>query len=337
MDEDLRHDLPSPDNLRTTFRPLPFFGNPHVQTVLGNLWKGPPVRLTSRLHIVSLADGDALAAHETTPPGWRAGDPVALLVHGLGGCHRSAMIQRLTNQFTARGLRAVRVDLRGAGAGTHLARRIYNAACADDVRAVAEFFLRQTPTSSLYAVGLSLGGNVVLNLAGDAAMTPLPGLVAVAAISPPVDLVACSAMLATLPFYDHYYARNLRSQVLQHEARFPDLPRTRFPKKLTMLLFDEIYTAPRGGFANALDYYRRASSLAKIPAIQIPTFILFAQDDPFIAVPPLGPFQERANLHVLLVLKGGHLGFLGRDGAGGLRWGEKRVVDWIMAKIAARD
>ncbi len=113
-----------------TFRPLPFLGNPHVQTILGNLWKGPRVLLPTHTEVVPLPDGDALAIHETTPPGWQQGDPVILLVHGLGGSHRSAMMQRLTNRVQRRGLRVVRVDLRGTGAGARLARRLYNAACA---------------------------------------------------------------------------------------------------------------------------------------------------------------------------------------------------------------
>jgi predicted alpha/beta-fold hydrolase len=280
-----------------------------------------------------LADGDALAVHDTTPAAWRPGAPVVLLVHGLGGCHRSFYLQRLTNQFTDHGLRAVRVDLRGAGAGVRLARRVYNAACASDVRAVGEFLLRQTPDSPLLLVGYSLGGNIVLNLAGDAATKPLPGLRAVAAVSPPVDLVQCSAMLATLPFYDRYYARNLRLQVRQHELHFPGLPTVHFPRALTMRRFDDLYTAPRGGFADAMDYYRRASSWPVIPEIQVPTFILSARDDPFIAVKPLERLQGHTNLQIHLVPKGGHLGFLGRDGAGGVRWGEQRVVDWILAHV----
>jgi predicted alpha/beta-fold hydrolase len=316
-----------------TFRPLPFLGNPHVQTILGNLWKGPSLRLASRLHVVTLADGDGLAAHEATPPGWQPEAPTVLLVHGLGGSHRSAMIQRLAGAFTVHGWRAVRVDLRGAGAGVTLSRRVYNAACAEDVRSVAEHFLRQAPDSPLCVVGVSLGGNIVLNLVGEAASKPLHGLSALAALSPPVDLVLCSAMLARLPFYDRYYARNLRRQVQVHQTRVPEAPRTAFPSRLTMRLFDEIYTAPRGGFADATDYYRRASSLPKIPDIRLPTLILSALDDPFIAAGPLKALRGHADLHMQLVAKGGHLGFLGRDGAGGLRWAEKRVVEWVVAQI----
>ena len=34
---------------------------------------------------------------------------------------------------------------------------------------------------------------------------------------------------------------------------------------MTMRLFDDLYTAPRCGFGDALDYYRRTSSLPLIP------------------------------------------------------------------------
>ena len=320
-----------------TFRPLPLLGNPHVQTILGSLWKGPGVKLPSRLHTVALADGDALAAHETTPLDWKSGQPIVVLVHGLGGSHRSAMVQRLANAFNAHGMKVIRVDLRGAGAGVGLARRVYNAASAEDVRATSEFFCHQSPSSPLFLVGLSLGANIVLNLAGSAATKPLAGLKAVAALSPPVDLVMCSAMLATLPFYDHYYARNLRRQVRKHEACHPDVARAAFPKNLTMRQFDEIYTAPRGGFADAMDYYHRASSLPVIPQIEVPTFILSARDDPFIAVPPLERLGGHSNLQIMLVSKGGHLGFLGHDGQGGLRWAERRMVEWVISQTALPD
>jgi predicted alpha/beta-fold hydrolase len=316
-----------------TFRPLPFLGNPHVQTILGNLWRGPKVALPTRMHVVALPDGDALAIHETTPPAWLPGSPTIILVHGLGGSHQSGMMRRLTNCFTKQGIQVFRVDLRGAGAGVKLARRVYNAACAGDVRTAAEYVHAQAPTSLLVLLGFSLGANIVLNVAGQAAARPIPNLQAVAAISPPVDLVLCSAMLAKLPFYDGYYARNLRRQVRLHEAHFPDLTPVHFPERLTMRLFDDIYTAPKGGFADAMDYYRLASSLPIIPQIQVPTFILSARDDPYIPVPPLEKLQGHPNLHIHLVPKGGHLGFLGRTGNGSIRWGEETTARWIMTML----
>ncbi len=201
---------------------------------------------------------------------------------------------------------------------------------------MAKYLHLKIPASPLFLVGFSLGGNIVLNLAADAAVKPLPMLAAVAAISPPVDLVWCSAMLARLPFYDRYYARNLHRQLRQHHMVYPDLPLPQFPRRLTMRLFDEIYTAPAGGFADALDYYRRASSLPLVPTIAVPTYILSARDDPYIPVEPLAGLQGHAHIQVDLVPKGGHLGFLGSDGAGGIRWGEQRTSAWIFSRLPFR-
>jgi predicted alpha/beta-fold hydrolase len=313
------------------FRPLRFLSNPHVQTVLGN-WPGAraiaPAAVERHVH---LADGDRLVLHDSMPGLWRPAGRVALLVHGLGGSHRSGQVQRLAGLLLARGWRAVRLDLRGAGRGASLARRTYNAGCSEDVRAAAAEVHRWTPASPLALIGLSLGGNIVLKLAGEAADRPVPGLERVAAVSPPVDLEACAARLA-LPrnrLYDRLFVRNLREQVGRQQRHFPDLPRVRFPRRLTMRQFDELYTAPRGGFADALDYYKRAAALPLLPRIAVPTFILTARDDPFITAEPLETLPALPHVTVHLTEQGGHLGFLGRDGAGGLRWAERRVIDWV--------
>ncbi len=108
------------------FRPLPFLGNPHVQTLVGNLFKGSPRRLAAREHHVALADGDRLAVFDSVPAGWRPGMPMVLVVHGLGGSHRSGYAQRLAGLLHRHGLRMVRMDLRGAGKGAALARKSYN-------------------------------------------------------------------------------------------------------------------------------------------------------------------------------------------------------------------
>src|SRR5579859_3461103 len=116
------------------FRPLPFLKNPHVQTVLGALAPGADCPWPDARRIVRLADGDALVLHNNTPAGWKEGDPLVLLVHGLSGSHRSPHIRRLAALFLARRARVVRMDLRGAGHGLPLARRCYHAGRSDDVR-----------------------------------------------------------------------------------------------------------------------------------------------------------------------------------------------------------
>jgi predicted alpha/beta-fold hydrolase len=70
--------------------------------------------------------------------------------------------------------------------------------------------------------------------------------------------------------------------------------------------------------------------LPLIADIQVPTLILTARDDPFIAPEPFEGLNVPAHIHIQVTEHGGHLGFLGWDGGGGVRWAERRVVDWVM-------
>ncbi len=314
------------------FRPLPLLSNPHVQTVLAILFKGRPFSFASTEHTVALPDGDHLVLHDSVPPGWQPGDRIALLVHGLGGSHQAGSVQRLAGLLLPAGLRVVRLDLRGCGRGLPLARRPYHAGCSGDLRAAAAEVHRWSPTSPLVLIGFSLGGNIVLKLAGEAAEQPVPGLECVVAAAPPIHLERCSELLA-LPrnrFYERHFLHHLLRLVRQRQRLFPDLPQVRFPPHLTLRVFDDLYTAPRSGYAGALDYYRRAASAPLIPAIRVPALILTARDDPFIAVEPFEDLAVPPHVEVRILDQGGHLGFLGWDGAGGIRWAERRIAEWVL-------
>lgn len=313
------------------FRPLPLLGNAHVQTLLGTWLTGRSLPHATQERQLLLADGDRLVLHDSVPPSWKPGAPTALLVHGLAGTHDSGYMRRLAGRLLSRGVRVVRMDLRGCGRGASLARGTYNAGCSDDVRAAAVELGRESPASPLVLIGFSLGGNIVLKLAGEAAANPVPGLDCVVAVSPPIDLERCSILIALRRnrFYERHFVSSLVSQVRERRRYFPEVPEVRFPRKLTLRLFDDLYTAPRGGFADALDYYRRVAALPLVPRIRVPTFILTARDDPFIAVEPFESLAAPPNVHIQILPCGGHLGFLGWDGTGGIRWAEQRIADWV--------
>ena len=95
-------------------------------------------------------------------------------------------------------------------------------------------------------------------------------------------------------------------------------------------LFDDLYTAPRSGFRDSTDYYHRSSSHSLISRITLPTLILTARDDPFIAVEPFEELTPPPNVTLRILPKGGHVGFLGLDGDGGIRWAERRLVNWLL-------
>jgi predicted alpha/beta-fold hydrolase len=224
------------------------------------------------------------------------------------------------------------MDLRGCGNGMALARRPYHGGCSDDVRAAAEAITRWSPQSHLVVIGFSLGGNIALKLAGEASDRPLPNLAAVVAVSPPIDMVRCCELLASPRnrIYEMHYVRGLTRQVRQRRAMHASEPAVIFPRRLGMRIFDDLYTAPIWGFDGALDYYRRASALPLIPRISVPTFILTAADDPFIAVQSFESLRAPTNVEVSILPHGGHLGFLGRNSTGGVRWAECRVAEWVL-------
>jgi len=314
------------------FRPLPLLSNPHLQTVIAAFWSGPTFDHPTREQVLRLPDGDGLILYDSVPPGWKPGDKMALLIHGLTGSHRSYPVQRTGRQLLERGVRVVRIDQRSAGRAIPLSRHTYHSGRSDDMRAVVAEMHRWSPTSPITVVGFSLGGNLALKLAGEAATHPVPGLERVVTVGPPIDLARCCALMS-LPRnrqYEKFFLRGLLSEARQRHRYFPDLPPLRLPRRMTMRVFDDLYTAPTCGFADAVDYYRRASALPLVPRINVPTLILTARDDPFIAVEPIESLPRTDYLTVQILSHGGHLGFLGWDGKGGVRWSDRRIVDWVL-------
>jgi predicted alpha/beta-fold hydrolase len=314
------------------FRPLPFFlGNPHVQTVLGALLPGRVCPRPQRRYVLGLGDGDSLLVYENRPRTWRPGLPVALLVHGLTGCHRSNHVRRMAAALLDRGVRVFRVDLRGAGDGIAFARGTYHAGRSEDLRAVLAALHSAAPASPLWLIGVSLGGNVSLKLAGELSEHPVANLARVAALNPPIDLPRCCVLLEKPHnrFYERRFLNELLAAALRRRKFFPDLPPVNLPRTLTLRQFDDLYTAALCGFAGVEDYYRRASSFPYVPRIPIPTLILTSRDDPFVAVEPFEELSPPAHVVVQIAERGGHVGYVGLDFARGLRWAERRLVDWL--------
>jgi predicted alpha/beta-fold hydrolase len=308
------------------FQPIRGLQNAHVQTVLGVVLRGSafPHRAVRRL--VTLPDGDRLVLHDTRPRNWGSTDPIVLLLHGIGGSHRSGPVVRLARMLYRRGVRVVRLDLRGAGAGLPLARRTYHAGCSADVRAALEAIHRLEPDAPICLSGISLGGNVALKLAGEAAAPP--GLSRVAVVAPPVDLAACLNRISHRKnrFYDRYFVGGLLAEARRRERLFPELRLPPLPRPMTLRLFDELLTAPRGGFRDAADYYAQSSSGPFVTNIGVPTLILAARDDPFVDPEPIERLARPPCVGIQMTDHGGHVGYLG---GAQLYWGEQTLADWL--------
>jgi predicted alpha/beta-fold hydrolase len=330
------------------FRPHPLVRGGHLQTIVGNYlpsW----VQLDSVLHRVPLPDGDAIALHEDGGAnipvcqdgnGSKGGRPhVVILVHGLGGCHQSGYMLRCSAKLRARGYRVFRMDLRGCGAGIGLARRPLHAGRSEDAEAVLAYVSQQCPDQSIHLVGFSMGANIVLKLAGELSTTAPSHLASVMAVSPPIDLVACTGHIqrGLNQVYDRRFVHSLIRHVGQQAAIVPDaLSRPLVPRPRRLMEFDSLFTAPLSGFADVHDYYTRASSRPLLARINVPTLIITAASDPIVPVQSFEQASYSSTTQVVIVPCGGHLGFVAAAGPDAdRRWLDWRVVDWVALQATS--
>jgi predicted alpha/beta-fold hydrolase len=321
------------------FQPHPLVGGAHAQTVVGRYLGGEHQRLAATPYEIPLPDGDCIVVLESSPPCWRSHQPTALLVHGLAGCANAAYMVRIGRRLLRQGIRVVRMNLRGSGAGFGLARGIYHAGRSEDLREAVAWLHERDGDSPIGVVGFSLGANLALKLAVEAADAPAAGLDCVLAANPPIDLVASAQQMKRLVnrLYTWNFARWLRGMVERLHRQFPELGRPRLEGVNTLYDFDDRYTAPRNGFASADDYYERCSLVSSLSRIRVPGMIVHALDDPFIAPEPFLRVTRPPSLSLELVPHGGHLGYLSRDSwQGDHRWLDARLAIWLASRWGTR-
>ncbi len=312
------------------FQPFPTLSNNHAQTLIAS--RLPlNTRLPSVTKRVVLPGGDQLALEISTPEHWQKTDLTVVMIHGLCSSHLAPYLVRLTRKLYVRGVRAVRVNLRGCGSGYGLAKGIYHSGRSEDVLAALTELYQETPTSPVVLIGFSLGGNLVLKLAGEVPEQAARYLKQVIAICSPVHLKNCSSLLSqpSNRLYDQHFVNLLKADVATKQELFPDLPRVMLPNKLSLYDFDNLYTAPRGGFKDAEDYYQRCSAAPFVKNISIPCRILFAEDDPFIDATVFDGLTLPPHIEIFHTRHGGHVGFLGHPGRGGFYWLDWQILTWL--------
>lgn len=267
--------------------------------------------------------------------------PTLVIWHGMEGSTASAyMLTTAAKAFRA-GFNVVRVNFRNCGDTEHLSPTLYHGGLSEDLRVVIAELIERDQLSRLFIAGFSLGGNMVLKLAGEYGENPPPELKAVCAISPSIDLRASTNLMAQRRnwIYDQDFLRRLKNRIRIKEKLFPDLyDSTRLEGIRSMEQFDNHYVAPAFGFADANEYYAKASSLPYISRIRIPTLIIHAEDDPFIPFEPMRDPSIAANPYVLLLAteRGGHVAFVSVHAGDERFWAESRLVEFFRMIAGAR-
>ena len=323
------------------FEPHPLFRNRHAQTLAGTYLPGQRYRYRAVRHRVVLPDADVVVLHDDSPVEWPTGGRVALLLHGLAGCHSSAYMERVAGKLNGAGVRTFRMDLRGCGAGEGLAARPYHAGRSDDAIAALEFVQTLCPNAPVTLVGFSLSGNIVLKLLGEAPDAVPSNVVKAAAICPAIDLGHCVRSLIG-PFqrsYDRYFVRVLCAQIRTNSRLRTDLPPLVATRPIASIFdFDDLYTGPVCGFGSAENYYTASSAKRHIERIRVPTLVLAAADDPLVPITCFDGIRVPLNVMLHVTKHGGHLGYVAKRGIDrDRRWMDWRIVDWVMSDLAGSD
>ncbi len=103
-----------------------------------------------------------------------------------------------------------------------------------------------------------------------------------------------------------------------------------FKQIKSLKAFDDLYTAPAHGFKDAYDYYEKNSSLQFLPNIQVPIFILNAENDSFLSSNcyPFSLAEKSKNIYLETPKYGGHVGFHINDK---IYYSEERALQFLTS------
>lgn len=327
--------------MKDEFTPAWWLRNRHLQTIWGRLAR-PRRIVDTRREVVTTPDGDELVLDQLE------GDPRQrhiVVLHGLEGSSNSVYIQGLLSlaerrhvPMTVMNFRSCARDLRRIGTALpNRGTRLYHSGETTDLD-FAVRLLRDRGSEKLGAIGISIGGNVLLKWLGEqGAAAPLARA---ATLSVPYDLAASARHLerGSGALYARSFLRSLNSKAVAITTRHPhlapavDLERAR--RARTFHEYDDAVTAPLHGFDDVHHYYRESSSLRYLSRITVPTLCISALDDPFLPPETLDEVRREKSdvVELLVTARGGHVGFVGGVFPWKpVYWAEGRAIDFVCS------
>jgi predicted alpha/beta-fold hydrolase len=262
--------------------------------------------------------------------------PTLVVLHGLEGSCESGYMLGTGEKAWIAGFNVVRLNQRNCGGTEKLSPTLYHSGLSCDIRAVVLELAERDGFPEIFAAGYSMGGNLVLKMAGEMGDAPRAALRGVVAIAPALDLAACADALSKPRnfIYEHHFVTRLKRHMRHKASLFAHLYALHavpgFRRIRTVREFDDVITARFCGFADASDYYTRSSASRVVSEIRVPTLIIAAKDDPFV---PFAPFQIPAILGnrwitLLAPEHGGHCAFISQEDGPERFWAETRIVEF---------
>jgi hypothetical protein len=261
-------------------------------------------------------------------------ETLLVLFHGLEGSSRSHYAEAFADFCNERGIGFVIPHFRGCGGEINIGPRAYHSGDHEEIGWMLAR-LREMHRGTILAAGVSLGGNALMRWAGEAGESAASCVSAVAAVSSPLDLAAGAVAIGrgfNRLVYTTMFLRTMKPKALDKLRQHPGLfDGAKLAAARDLHEFDDVFTAPLHGFANADDYYARASAKPHLHRIRIPTLLLNARNDPFVPAASL-PHETEVGRRVTLwqPREGGHVGFPDGRLPGHVRRMPDEVGGWLL-------
>lgn len=321
--------------IESTYRPPRLFRWTHAQTVYPTLFRRvahPPYRRET----LTTVDGDFLDLdfwRQSVPmKGALSSRPLAIIAHGMEGSSNAVYVRGMAVALYAAGWDILAWNMRGCGGQPNKKKFFYHSGKTDDLAAVIAH--AQKTHAAIDLLGFSLGGNVLLKYLGEIGERIPTGLRGAVAVSVPCDLEACAENLRR-PVNFIYLKRFLLSFHAKIRAKMKAMPGVVNDEAFAHIRdihdFDNRYTAPDFGYADAHAYWQANASLAFLPSIALPTLLLNSLDDPFLS-PSCYPREIAAanpNFFLEIPRYGGHCSFIARN-PDRLYYSEARAREFLM-------
>lgn len=313
------------------YRPPVGFGNPHVQTVYPTLFRRV-CGVAYQRERIETADNDFLDL-DLSPAGTRR---LAIVLHGLEGDSTRPYMRGMVKAVNSGGWDALALNFRGCSGEPNRNLRLYHSGETGDLALVVDHMISKDRYDELALIGFSLGGNVILKYLGERGKNVPSVITKAVTFSAPCDLSACSGEIGRLAnrLYLKRFLVMLRGKIRAKMALRPgEIDDRDWEKMKSLKDFDDRYTAPLHGFKDAEDYYAQSSSKRFLQNISVPTLVVNAADDPFLAKTcfPHVEAESNGNFFLEIPKHGGHVGFVSFNDRGEY-WSESRAVSFLNGR-----
>lgn len=310
---------------KSTYKRPNWLFNGHLETIFPALFRQVTVPFPTRERIET-SDQDFLDLDW-----YRTGSPrLVIISHGLEGNSRRPYMLGMVREFLNIGFDTLAWNYRGCGEELNRKPIFYHSGATYDLDQVvmqAEFHYEE-----IFLIGFSLGGNLTLKYLGEIKNSRKKIKKAVA-ISVPLDLGKSCEQISSGQnlIYSKRFLQTLIKKVESKADLFPEeFSLDKLKKVKTLRDFDDVFTGPLHGFADAEEYYQVNSSLQFLDKIETPTLVLNAKNDPFLSDTcfPTELAQNLDLVHFEFPKHGGHVGFTSSSKEKSY-YSEARAVEFI--------